>query len=80
MRDVFNESMGDSLKQHETASAISGARLVGLDPNALDRDSTSLNRSSNGITVTTASIDTARELEVLNCMQAFMVIGVPYTV
>ena len=35
MRDVFNESMGDSLKQHETASAISGARLVGLDPNAL---------------------------------------------
>ncbi|MDA7885910.1 hypothetical protein N9Z08_03025 [Pirellulales bacterium] len=43
------------------------------------RDSTSLNRSSNGMTVTTASIDTARELEVLNCMQAFMVIGVPYT-
>ena len=28
------------------------------------------------MTVTTASIDTARELEVLNCMQAFMVIGV----
>ena len=31
------------------------------------------------MTVTTASIDTARKLEVLNCMQAFMVIGVPYT-
>jgi len=27
--------MGDSLKQHGTASAISGVRLVGLDPNAL---------------------------------------------